>query len=237
MVIAVSLVVIFAVAVCALLRDPYRCLTTRHWLSMLPSGGWRTHHAAIALRRTPKDKLFPVIREWISATNIAGSTQYDFLSKLSVVPMLSPERKRIAAYQAIAVLGPEATPFVSELKAVVFGPESESTFDAAFALLTIGSEGQSILTSITPAHNEKAQISRAATADMLTQPTVNAALWNWPGQTAEDVNRLRCIFNLKCLTAKFRMYATSLNRGPLPANGMTNAAARGRRPRSMQPPL
>jgi hypothetical protein len=231
-VIVVSLTLIVVVTVFALLRDPYRCLTTRHWLSMLQSGGWRTHHAAIALRRAPKDKLFPVIREWISTTNVAGNPQHHFFSKLSIVPMLSPEQKRSTAYHALAVLGPEAKPFVAELKVVALGPESDSTFDAAFALMTIVPEGQSVLAAVAPNDNKKAQVAKAAMADMLTQAAVNGALQNWNGQTGEDINRVRCIFNLKCLASSFRMYATQERQ----SEGATNAPPRGRRPRSIQPP-
>ena len=222
-------VTLAAFAVYAFWRDPYSWLTTRQWLSMLPSGGFRADHAVIAIRRTPKDKLFPIIREWMSTTNTFPSDGYDLLSKLSIVPTLSTDRRRVAAYQAIAILGPEAKPFVPDLKAVLLGPPSPSTFDAAFALLVIGSEGQAIIAGITTADNEKAQIAKAATADMLTQRAVNAALQAWTTQTAYQVNRLRSIFNLKCAMANFRMQMAS-NPPPWRTNSMTNSFRRGRLP-------
>jgi hypothetical protein len=219
----------------AILSNPYRWLTTRQWLSMLPSGGFRAKHAVIAIRRTPKEQLFPVIRDWMTTTNTFNAQQPAIVSKLSIFPILSPERRRFAAYHALAVLGPEAKPFVPELKAVLFSSNSPNTFDAAFALLTTGSEGQAVIAEITTTNSEHAQFVKAATADMLMRPGVTSALLNWQAQSAEDIARLRSIFNLKCLTAKSRAYATSL-RQSMPPGGPTNATVRGRRLRSNQPP-
>jgi hypothetical protein len=217
-----------------ILNDPYRWVTTRQWLAMLPSGGFRGNHAVVAIRGTPKEKLFPVIREWMAATNPASQWQEDFLSRLRIVPVLSPARKRVAAYMAVAVLGPEAKALIPELRQSLLSASSSNTFDAAFALLTIGPIGQATIAEVTLTNSEKAQFAKAATASMLLQPSVNVALLDWPGQTAEDINRLRCIFNLKCLAERFRAQA-KLRRESLPPS--TNAMPRSRRSRPIQPAL
>lgn len=191
-------------------EDRYEGRTIKEWL--VATRNIEAADAAQAtrvIRDLPKQRLFPILREWMTASDNSFQQRIlELLSKQHLVTIRSSAReRRRAAFEAVAILGPEAKPLLPELSATLTGSQPKNVFDAAFAIAIMGSDGRTILERSAPNESRQTSAGRQAAQDMLQMTAFAEALPNWSTQSVAQVVRLRVIFNSKCLGAAARNHA------------------------------
>ena len=184
-------------------EDRYSGRTASEWLlTTRDTEAAESLQAATAIRGIPRQKLFPLLHDWMRARDGSWKqTVSEFLSKQHFIKFqfLSARDKRAAAFRVVALLGPEAKEFLPELSAVLASPQPENVFDAAFALATIGTDGKSALEYSPTNGTRQAMVARRAAQEMLNTIEFTTATQHWSTQTFAEVVRWRVQFNLKCL--------------------------------------
>lgn len=219
--IAVAVLIVLSIGVAIMLCEPrYAGRAMSEWL--LVTRNLETadsQQAAKVIRGMPKQKLYPVLRAWMTAKDSSWKgTATEFLDKQTFTKFrfLLARDQRAAAFRVVAILGPEAKEFSPKLGTSLASSQPENVFDAAFALSTIGADGKMILERPTTNGTRQAWVATRAAQEILKMLEFTTATQNWSTQTVADVMRWRVQFNAKCLGVAARQRPRQLSPDTLP---------------------
>lgn len=167
-----------------------------YWIKQAPG----SDRESMVLRQVPKEKVLPILKDWLVATDSPFKLRVlRLLQRPKVIPLpfYLAHQKRSAAINAIFVLGPDAAPLAEDV-AKLFRSNHFSTYEVGFALATMGSNAAPFLQPCDPRKSFIGCRAKDAAREMQSTPEFANALAEWKLQTSADIARFRQWHLRKC---------------------------------------
>lgn len=160
-----------------------------YWIMEAPG----SDRASAILRRAPKEKVLPILKDWLVATDSPFKLRViTALAKLNVISIRSDlaYRKRFAAINAIVVLGPDAASLADVVGKNLIS-SGFSPLDVCFALAAMGSNAAPFINPCDPGRCFVGCKAKDAAREIQSTPEFAEALATWKVQTSADIAKLR----------------------------------------------